>query len=336
MEKLVQKINAYLATMPLPKNWVLMLISFCMALTLWYFVVGEDKVDMTVTIPVEIVNLPRDLVISNQYKKQLEVTVSGQRRIIQSITTQQITRTIDLSSATPGKVKEIVNSPESISLPHGISILRIQPPKITLLLERELQRELPIRPVTMGKPPSGYKLLSTTINPPIINITGPESIIGKERFLQTSPIDISDFTEPTSKEVTLDLQPAIADLIGEAVVTVHFNVVVQTTERLVPNIPIEYGTANDKGYTLKPPTIAVRAQIPENLLRETSDLKTLFRAMVDPGSLSAENHELTISLTPAPGVQIIKFTPVTTTLEINETKKLKIKASQPAEKTQEH
>ena len=39
--------------------------------------VGEDKVDTTVYIPVEIVNLPKELIISNQFKKQLEATVRG-------------------------------------------------------------------------------------------------------------------------------------------------------------------------------------------------------------------------------------------------------------------
>ena len=71
MEKLVRQINEYLTSIPRPKNWVLKLLSFFFALFLWYFVVGEDKVDMNVTLPFELVNLPRDLVISNQFKKQL-------------------------------------------------------------------------------------------------------------------------------------------------------------------------------------------------------------------------------------------------------------------------
>ena len=82
MEKLVHKIIEKVATIRRPKNWVLKLVSLLFALFLWYFVVGEDKVDMNVTIPVEIVNLPRNLVISNQFKAQLDVTVSGPRGMI--------------------------------------------------------------------------------------------------------------------------------------------------------------------------------------------------------------------------------------------------------------
>ena len=124
MEKLVRQINEYLTSIPRPKNWVLKLLSFFFALFLWYFVVGEDKVDMNVTLPVEIVNLPRDLVISNQFKKQLEVTVSGQRSLIQGMAAQHISRSIDLSKASPGTVV-IQNQPDSIPLPRGINVFSV-------------------------------------------------------------------------------------------------------------------------------------------------------------------------------------------------------------------
>ncbi|MEJ2332724.1 MAG: hypothetical protein P8Y08_08070 [Desulfobulbaceae bacterium] len=94
MEKLVRQIIDNVTSFRRPKNWVLKLVSLFFALFLWYFVVGEDKVDMNVTIPVEIVNQPRDLVISNQFKKQLEVTISGQRSLIRGMTSQHISRTI--------------------------------------------------------------------------------------------------------------------------------------------------------------------------------------------------------------------------------------------------
>jgi YbbR domain-containing protein len=136
---------------------MLKVLSLFFALFLWYFVVGEDKVDMNVTIPVEIVNLPRDLVVSNQFKKQLEVTVSGQRSLIRGMADQHISRTIDLSKAAPGTVV-IQNNLDSISLPRGLSILRVQPPTITLLLDRLIQKELPIKPILVGKVQNGFSL----------------------------------------------------------------------------------------------------------------------------------------------------------------------------------
>jgi hypothetical protein len=83
MEKLVNpiiKIQRLLkAPENLPKNLILKLVSLFFAVFLWYFVVGEDKVDTTIYVAIEITNLPQDLVISNQFQKLIEVTVNGPR-----------------------------------------------------------------------------------------------------------------------------------------------------------------------------------------------------------------------------------------------------------------
>ena len=41
------------------KEWVLKGISLVLAIVLWYFVGGEDRVNKNVMIPIEIINLPR-------------------------------------------------------------------------------------------------------------------------------------------------------------------------------------------------------------------------------------------------------------------------------------
>src|SRR5210317_762499 len=86
----------------LPKNLLLQAISLIFALFLWYFVVGEDKVDMTIYVPLEIINLEQNLVISNQFKRQLEVTINGPRGLVHSVASKNITRPVDLTNYRPG------------------------------------------------------------------------------------------------------------------------------------------------------------------------------------------------------------------------------------------
>ena len=65
-----------------PKDWVLRMISLGLAIVLWYFVGGEDIVNKNIMVPVEVINMPRDLVVSNQFKKEIEVSVSGPRSMV--------------------------------------------------------------------------------------------------------------------------------------------------------------------------------------------------------------------------------------------------------------
>ena len=83
-------------TKAVKKDWLLKFASLCLAAVLWYYVGGEDRVDKNVIIPIEIINLPRDLVISSQFKKTIEVTVSGPRSLILDLSSGGVTRQVDL------------------------------------------------------------------------------------------------------------------------------------------------------------------------------------------------------------------------------------------------
>jgi len=328
MEKLVRQIIDSISSFPRPKNWVLKLVSLLFALFLWYFVVGEDKVDMNVTIPVEIVNLPRELVISNQFKKQLEVTVSGQRSLIRGIASQHISRTIDLSKASPGTVV-IQNHPDSITLPRGLNILRVQPPTITLLLDRLIQKELPIKPLLVSKVHSDYNLESVTVDPPSLEISGPQSILGEEQSLNTNPIDISGLEQSTVKQVSLALKPEISDLIGEPVVAVRLNIVELKNEMEFTDVPLELDISNGRQssviYQLFPPTVSLIAEIPQTMVRSTNNIKGLFSAKVSPAKLRSGSTKLQVQVEPPPKARLIAIKPETVTLKIIETRTLKRK-----------
>jgi len=328
MEKLVRKIVAKISSFPRPKNWVLKLVSLLFALFLWYFVVGEDKVDMNVTIPVEIVNLPRDLVISNQFKKQLEVTLSGQRSLIRGLASQHIRRTVDLSKASPGTVV-IQNQADSISLPRGLSILRVQPPTLTLLLDRLIQKELPIKPILAGKVQNGYRLDSVTVEPPTLEISGPQSILGSEETLNTSPIDLSELNQSAVKQVSLDLKPELADIIGEPVVAVRLNIIELRKKFEITDISVDFDTDAGKPkeiiYQLLPPTINITAEVPQAAIHSNNNFRSHFSAGITPESLKPGSSQQKVIIDFPPQAKILEIMPQSITLKIIETKTLKIK-----------
>ena len=328
MEKLVRQIIAKISSYRRPKNWVLKLVSLFFALFLWYFVVGEDKVDMNVTLPVEIVNLPRDLIISNQFKKQIEVTISGQRSLIRGMAEQHISRSIDLSKATPGTIV-IQNDPDSISLPRGLSILRVQPPTLTLLLDRLIQKELPIKPILVGKVHKDFRLDSVTVDPLTLKISGPQAILDQEENLTTRPVDINGLSESTVKQVSLALKNEISDLIGEPVVAVRLNLSALKKEMKFTDIPIDF--EHDKGkqtemiYRLSPPTVSIKAEIPQGMIRKPNGLKSLFHAKIRPETLQPGSVKLKVLVEAPTQIKIISVSPDTVTLKISETRRLKIK-----------
>lgn len=299
-----------------PKDWFIKLISILFAIFLWYFVSSEDRVDMNVQIPVEIVNLPRDLVIANQYKSSLDVMVTGPRGLIRRVSSG-ITRSIDLSKATPGTTV-IANDLDSISVPAGVTVLRISPTHITLRLDRLIQKELPIRAVTHGEVPPEYELVSITMQPEHLEISGPQDILDPATILETTPIDLSDVTSSTSKQVDLDLNPALADLIGDPVVSAKIQIKDRLIEREIPHIEITAsGLPANRTATISPKHVTAKVMMPMALSKKQGKaIGDLFTATVNLEGVAPGPHKLKPTINTPPEVTVEQMTPETVTAEI--------------------
>lgn len=260
------------------KNWHLKLLSLFIGVCTWYLVAGEDQVDMTIQVPIEILNLPSDLVISNQYKKDIEVAVRGPRRMIQDIRNHNISRPLDLSKAEPG-TKVLQNDPHSIDLPRGVSVIRLQPTSITLLLDKLIEKKFPIDPITHGEVKDGYTLQALKLTPKELTITGPKHVLDSTTVLTTYVIDLDGLDHSTTLQVNLNLTPAFIRLIGETVVTARLTVQEEMVAQTINDLPVNVRDATAP-TTTEPATVSVIASIPANLVSDTPELAMLFRAYV--------------------------------------------------------
>ena len=296
----------------LTRHWLLKLLSLVIGASLWYFVVGEDQVEMAVTVPIEVHNLPADLVIANQYKKDIEVTVRGPRRLIQEMRQQHISRPVDLGKARPGSMV-IQNDSNSIRFPQGIAVQRLQPANITLLVDQLVEKEFPITAVTRGKPAAGYVFEEVVLNPARIAVTGPQAYLARETALKTHQINLDGLHQSSQFQVHLNLSDALVKLIGETVVQANVVIREAMVRRRVEGIPVNARGYGQEGMRIVPPTVTVEADIPELVAQETPEPAMLFRAVLS-GELDLETGELVvmvngISLPGHAPIVIRSFTP---------------------------
>lgn len=285
------------------KNWLLKLLSLIIGASLWYFVVGEDRVDLIVTMPLELRNLPTDLVIANQYKKDIEVALSGPRRLIQDMRQQNISLPIDLSTAQPGAMV-IQNKADAIPLPQGISVQRVQPATLTLLVDRLVQKDFPISPVTKGKPATGYSLESLSLKPPRITVTGPQTVLEKEQHLKTSAIDLEGLMTSTTVQAHLDLNEAMIKLIGETVIEARVALKETMVRKTIRGVMIKRPGGEEIRFT--PNMVTVEAEIPTLVAEETPELSLLLRASLR-GPIDKSSTEVQVQVN---GIQVPGHAPL--------------------------
>ncbi len=293
------------------KEWFPMVISLVLATILWNLVGGEQTVDKNVMIPVEVINLPRDLVISNQFKKEIEVRVNGPRSLILELETKQITRQIDLSKAVPGTTV-IPNDVDSIPMRRGITVLRVQPSSIILSLDKLIQKRFQINPVTTGEPSPGYILKRLQMDPEVITITGPETVLSRYDVLRTKVININGLRNSIQQQVPLDLEPAIVDLIGETTITADITVALETVQKQYKVKLAEPVTSGDKILE----QVQVIANVPKLLIENKVNVSSLLTAMVIEDQ---ENGFGVVRILPSKEltlpVEVISIDPATVELE---------------------
>lgn len=281
------------------KDWVLKVISLVLAVVLWYFVGGEDRVNKNVMIPIEIINLPRDLVISNQFKKEIEVTVSGPRLMIQELSSRAITRQVDLASATPGTMV-IENDNNHIPVPRGITVERVQPSSIILSLDKLIQKTFPVTARTVGKVAGGYFVKSLKMDPDVITITGPLTTLSQVDELLTKPINLAGMKQSVQLQIPLVLDPAIVELIGETSVTADLSIGVVTVKKTLDAMEV-HAVIDGVQRDVKPKTVQVIANIPKKYLDKYIDPKSL--VTVTTGE-QENDGSLKVQIFPRPEVEL--------------------------------
>ncbi len=224
------------------KDWVIKSLSLGFALLLWFFVVGQEKAEVSISIPLEIINIPAGLVIANDIPSNIDVKVYGPRSMIRAMATKGVLRVIDLKDATPGKIT-VHLSPDSLSLPGAIRALRIQPSNVEIVLEPFVLSDFPVRPVLKGVVAKYHKVLNTEVYPPRVVISGPESVIKAMKDVKTFPVDLDGALDNITREVGLDLQGLHVSPEEKGTYKVTVYIVPAQGTRRITHIPVQIETS---------------------------------------------------------------------------------------------
>jgi YbbR domain-containing protein len=187
-------------------NWGIKLVSLGLSLTLWVYVTSKGKTEMTLTVPLELRNIPADMAVVGNVAGALEVRIQGQERILRDITVvDKMVGIIDLSMTRVGE-NTVHISPDDIKRPADVTVTHMSLSEIKVKLEPLVRKTFRLKPVLHGVPAAGRRIAKIVIIPPRITVEGPESLMTALSQLQTMPIDIQDAKETVTVEPKIDYQ----------------------------------------------------------------------------------------------------------------------------------
>jgi YbbR domain-containing protein len=188
----------------LTSHWQLKLVSLLLAAVLWAVVMKEEKVVTMVHAPVELTHLPPDLVVTNEVEGLVSVKIRGAKSLILSFVPPQIELPQGQSHRLRVGENYLPIDPRQIPTPRGIEVLGVTPSSLRVVLERIMEKELPVEPRLEGLPAPGFRVKRTIVTPARVVVRGPERTLRVASRIITEPISLEGKRE--SFEQMADLE----------------------------------------------------------------------------------------------------------------------------------
>jgi YbbR domain-containing protein len=186
-------------------NLWLKTLSLFLAVTLWFFVSAprrEPVSERAYAVPVSLVRMPRDLVITTPVPDNVSVRLRGRISDLRSLSSQNLEVTLDMSWAQPGDAT-ITLTPRAINVPPQIEVLSMDPTRLRFRVEPLRQKVVAIRPFLVGNPPSGYFTGDPTLVPDHALVSGPLSQVRNTTEVATERIIMTGRTDTFTQAVAV-------------------------------------------------------------------------------------------------------------------------------------
>lgn len=208
----------------LAQNWFLKLLSLVFALILWFFVMGERKLEVGYAVPLELRNLPAGLMVANDVPSLVDVRISGPRTLLMNLRPEDISIAVDLKDLQPG-LSSFRRLEERINIPSALKVTRISPSFIDLKLDRMKEKTVPVVATLIGNLPAGARLESVVVTPETVTVAGAEGELKDVSEVVTEAVSLEGVKESFSLVVPVNYRGHFTSLKDSQTVDVRVNIV---------------------------------------------------------------------------------------------------------------
>jgi hypothetical protein len=117
----------------LTHHWELKLLALLVSMVLWAFVMTSEKSDLIIAAPLELDGIPAGLEVLGERPDSVDVQLHGLRGALSRLGTDRVKVRLSLAGSRAGEVTLRV-LPEQITVPAGITVVRVNPSRVRLVL----------------------------------------------------------------------------------------------------------------------------------------------------------------------------------------------------------
>lgn len=157
-------------------RWRDLLIAFVMAVTTWFMVNGQEKVDTWVEVRVDFKGIPSGLTVSSGLINKVSVRVRGTRGLLSTMNFQEYYLTVDLRGIAKG-TNVIPIDTASLPFSGALEVVEVNPSNIELTVDAKISEERKVVLGMEGELPEDMEVGDVTLTPEVVTLRGPESVL---------------------------------------------------------------------------------------------------------------------------------------------------------------
>ena len=233
--KILPKILDFLGT---PRG--LRVVSVLAAIIVWYAIRAATSNSSIITDIPLVVQPPPDWSVVDCSTRTVDVAFLGTRDDLRYLNRELIKATVDARSHADNQPFTVMLGAANINAPGSARIDFIRPSVITLRLDREITKQVPVKVETQNLLPDGYEIEKTTVTPATVELSGPAQLLDEIEAISTTPVDLDGRIRSINKR-RVPLVPAHnleGVLMDPAAVTLDMAIIERSVSAQYPDLPI--------------------------------------------------------------------------------------------------
>ncbi len=294
------------------QNFWFKLAAVVMALLLWLNVATDRVYQYTERVPLEITDIPQQLLLAEKLPDHVNVTIEGKgKELLKLILADEKSLKIDAGEFKRGETDYTVK-PEDIPIPGDLelTVTAVLPPKnLKVRLDYVMEKQLSVKPDIRVIPADGYEQVGGLhYSPKEVVISGPRMWLRNLQEIQTKKQQIQDASESVSGQLDLILPEGYNLSLSQDKINYSANVE-KTEERQTPARAISPVNVSRRAEVeFRPDSVALILAGAQSLINQL-ELDSI-RVFVDCSQVSRRDTvKLPIQVDLPAGIRLVRTQP---------------------------
>ncbi len=216
------------------------LVAAVAAVIVWHAIrVATSNATVVTDIPLTV-QPPPDWSVVALSAKTVDVAFLGTRDDLRYLNREMIKVTVDARDRADNRAFTVALGAAHVNAPGNARIDFIRPAALTIRLDREIAKQVPVKIETQNMLPDGYELEKATAAPPTIELSGPAQILDEIESISTVPVDLDGRIRSINKRrQALAIGDNLAGVeVNPTAVTIDLAIVERSVAASFPDLPI--------------------------------------------------------------------------------------------------